>query len=134
MSAVKKILDVVLRGAGVTFIGMIGLNAYSAKNPKPARVRDREVKNVMFEDEASALRVLERLREIADVYGTVSFHDLCDLINLETDHPYADRLWGWDLSDLQNARKYRDGDIWRIKLPKVSRLHALVRGRINYNA
>lgn len=133
MSAVKKTLDIALRGAGVTFIGLIGLNAYSVKNPQASRVISRDVKNIMFEDEASALRVLERLREIAHDYGTVSFHDLCDLINLETDYPYANRLWGWDLSDLQNAKKYRDGDIWRIKLPKVSRLHALVRSRSNYN-
>lgn len=127
MSVVKKTLDITLRGAGVAFFGLIGLSVYSAKNPKDTRVMDREVKRIMFEDEESASRVLKRLREIAHDHSTVSVHDLCDLINLVTDHPYADRFWGWDLSDIQNARVYRDGGIWRIKFPKVSRLDPLVR-------
>ena len=129
MSVVKKTLDIILRGAGVAFIGRIGLSVYSAKNPKGARVRDREVKRIMFGDEESALRALKRLREIAHIRTTASFHDLCKILNFETDHPYTDRLWGWSLSDLQDTRAYRDGDIWRISLPKVSRLDALVRLR-----
>ena len=135
MSVVKKTLDIVLRGAGVTFIGLIGLSAYSSKNPAGSRVLDRELKRIMFEDEESASRVLKRLRERAQVHATVSAYELCDLINFEGGYQYANRLWGWDLSDLQGAKVYRDGDIWRIKFPKVSRLDALVRSRrINYNA
>lgn len=127
MSVVKKTLDIVLRGAGVAFIGLIGLSAYSSKNPAGSRLRDRELKRILFEDEESASRVLERLREIANDHETVSFRDLCNLINFETDRPYTDYRWGWDLSDLQNAKVHRDGDIWRIKFPKVSELYPLVR-------
>lgn len=129
MSVFKKVLDITLRGAGVAFLGLIGLSAYSTKNPEGARVRNRELKHIMFEDEESASRALQRLREIAHAHTTVSFRDLTDLLNLETDHPYTDYLWGWDLSDLEDVRVYRDGDIWRIKFPKVSRLYPLVRSR-----
>lgn len=122
MSVVKKTLDTVLRGAGVTFIGLNGLNAYSVKNPKPARVMHREMKRITFEDEISAARALKRLREIAHIRTTVSVYDLYDILGLETDRPYTDRLWGWTLSDLQVVRVYRDGAIWRIEFPKVSRL------------
>ena len=71
----------------------------------------------------------KRLREIAHVRTTVSYFDLFDILNSETDQPYDDRRWGWSLSDLQDVRVYRDGDIWRIKLPKVSRLYPLARKR-----
>lgn len=127
MSVVKKTLDIVLRGAGVAFIGLIGLSAYSSKNPEGARGRNRELKRIMFEDEESASRVLERLREIAHDHTTVSYRDLCGLINFETEHPYTDYRWGWDLSDLKDAKVYRDGGIWRIRFPKVSELYPLVR-------
>lgn len=122
MSLVKKALDAVLRGAGVTFIGLIGLNAYSIKNPKPARVIHREIKRITFEDELTAARALKRMREVAHIRTTVSVYDLYDILGLETDRPYTDRLWGWTLSDLKDVRAYHDGDIWRINLPKVSRL------------
>lgn len=128
MSVIMKVLDIILRGAGVAFFGLIGLSVYSAKNPKGARVRDRELKRIMFEDEESALRALKRLREIAHVRTTVSYFDLFDILN-PNDQPYDDRRWGWSLSDLQDVRVYRDGDIWRIKLPKVSRLYPLARKR-----
>lgn len=127
MSVIMKTLDIVLRGAGAIFFGLIGLSVYSAKNPKGARVRDRELKAIMFEDEESASTTLKLLREIAHVRTTVSYFDLFDILNSETDQPYDDRRWGWSLSDLQGVRVYRDGDIWRIKLPKVSRLYPLAR-------
>lgn len=132
MSAVKKTLDTILRGSGVIFIGMIGKNVYSIKNPKPARVIHRDLKRITFEDEISAARALKRLREVAHIRTTVSVYDLYDILGLETDRPYTDRLWGWTLSDLQVVRVYRDGAIWRIEFPKVSRL-ARPR-RSNYNA
>lgn len=109
MSVIMKTLDIVLRGAGVIFFGLIGLGVYSAKNPKGARVRDREVKAIMFEDEESASTTLKLLREIAHVRTTVSYFDLFDILNSETDQPYDDRRWGWSLSDLQDVRVYRDG-------------------------
>lgn len=127
MSVVKKTLDVVLRGAGVAFIGLIGLGAYSTKNPEGSRYMDRELKRIMFEDEKSASSALKRLREIAHDHETASVHDLYEILNLESDYRYADRFWGWDQSDLRAVRVYRNGNIWRIKFPKVSKLYPLVR-------
>lgn len=122
MSLVKKALDTVLRGAGVIFIALIGRGVYSVKNPKDARIRNRELKHITFEDEDSALRAVKRLRDIARIRKTASFYDLCETLNFESEYRYGDGLWGWTLSDLKGVRAYRDGDIWRINLPKVSRL------------
>jgi hypothetical protein len=62
-----------------------------------------------------AKRVLDRMDETIEEYGTVSVGDLYDLVGISGTH--TDTKYGW--TDLRNARPERVRDGYLIKLPRA---------------
>lgn len=72
--------------------------------------------DIVLEHKGDAEDVLDRMRELLDVYEAVSVADLYDLVGMSRDH--TDNNYGW--TNLRNARTIRVRDGYMLELPKVT--------------
>ena len=74
--------------------------------------------DITLETKGEAEDVIERMKELLDVYDMVSVADLYDLVGISRD--FTDNDYGW--TNLRNARTVRVRDGYMLDLPKVTSL------------
>ena len=75
---------------------------------------NRSYDEIVLESRGEAEAVLERMREIIDVYGMVRVADLYDLVGMTGD--YTDNRYGW--MNLRNSEVVRVRDGYSLNLPR----------------
>lgn len=95
--------------------GQTNYNAISQQKKRYSEGRNQVCDDILFEERADAMSVLDELTDQIDKYGYVSCYDLYDAAGLSCD--YTLKNWGWyDLSSA-NVIRTREGD-YIISLPK----------------
>lgn len=91
-----------------------------ADRDEPRRMMSRESRathdfdDVVLDNRAEAIDVIENLVDRVARYGAASVSDLYDLVGVTGS--YADRNWGWSNLDSADVRQYRGA--WMLVLPK----------------
>lgn len=87
--------------------------------PISSQAQDKhDFDELIFNDRASAERVLDRLIDLINQFDTATVSDLYDLINVNASH--QDRKWGW--TDLREANVRRTNQGFLLLLPKTEYL------------
>lgn len=124
-------LDMLLNGkrtttrSGRTYADRVSYENYSKSGRDRDRDRDSRPRNAysyeeqVIDSRSEAEEVLERMRELLDLYGTVSVADYYELCGKVCE--YTDNNYGW--TDLRRAEvmRYRDGYV--VELPRPHPLH-----------
>lgn len=131
--AMKKALsDIVTNGTDMLLYGETGRSDRKSRADRVAygscynRDRDRrervsrsratyEYDDIVLDTRGEAERVIDKLEDSLDEYGTVSIGDLYDLVGITGS--YTDYKYGW--TDLRSARAERVRDGYLIKLPRA---------------
>lgn len=104
----------VRRAGGQTNYNAIS-NQKNNQNKKYATTRAAACDDILFDERADAMQVLDELRDQIETYGYSAVYDLYDAAGLSCDYTWKN--WGWyDLSSATVVRT-RDGD-FMISLPK----------------
>ena len=106
----------------------VSYRSYYDKDNKNSKYEERndypEYDELIFDDRAEAEDVLYMMKELIEVYGTVSIADLYDLVGI-TSKNYTDNNYGWFDLHRADIRSINGG--WLLKLPRTSPLKNLVR-------
>lgn len=109
------------RGKRTTSAGNVSYNKYydQRRNDRAYESRSRtpvyQHDDIVLESRGEAEDVIERMTELADLYGQVSVADLYDLVGVTGN--YTDNKYGW--TNVRNAEVIRVRDGYMLKLPKV---------------
>lgn len=127
----KAIYDIITDGIGMLLGGETGVKrrdrsdkvSYGSyygrdrdRRGRSSRVRATyEYDDIVLDTQSEVLRVIDKLEDSLEEYGTVSIGDLYDLVGITG--TYTDYKYGW--TDLRSARPERVRDGYLIKLPKA---------------
>ena len=134
-AAKKAISDIVTNGIDMMLYGETGRSSrrdsrgsrvsYSRYYDERDRDRDRgsrgrtrvgyDYDDIILENRAEAVEVLDRMEDLLETYGIVSVADLYDLVGITGN--YTDNKYGW--TNLKNASIVRSRDGYLLKMPKA---------------
>ena len=104
-------------GARRSGAGQTNYNIISQKNQNKryADTKPGPCDDILFDERADAVRVLDELKDQIDVYSRASVYDLYDAAGLSCDYTWKN--WGWYDLDSASVMRTREGD-FVINLPK----------------
>lgn len=128
----KAVSDIITNGIEMLLYGETGGNKRRSRADRVSygsyydRDRDRrerpsrsratyEYDDIVLDTRGEVERVIDKLEDSLDEYGTVSIGDLYDLVGITGS--YTDYKYGW--TDLRSARAERVRDGYLIKLPRA---------------
>ena len=131
-AAKKAISDIVTNGIDMILYGETRTKSKSRESrvsytkyydrdrdyDRPTRTRGRygyDYDDIILDTRKEAEEVLDRMDDLIDNYGMVSFADLYDLVGVSGN--YTDNKYGW--TNLRNADVQRVRDGYLLKLPKA---------------